>query len=148
MIKLRDYQQTCINKAIFFITHNTNDNKLIFELPTGAGKSVIIAHIARQYPSCDIITTRNILVSQFKTQYNLNNVYTINKYHRMLKDGYQIKDILIIDEVHHCINSNKMYSLLLNKYQSSKIIGFTATAFRHGKTNKEFLKLFNTNWYT
>ena len=46
MYKLRDYQQEAVNKGIDFLLGNSKKNAVIIA-PTGSGKSLIIANIAK-----------------------------------------------------------------------------------------------------
>ena len=46
MYKLRDYQQKASDAAVSFFANKAKKNNAIMVLPTGAGKSLVIADIA------------------------------------------------------------------------------------------------------
>ena len=46
MYKLRDYQQKTSDAAVNFFANKAKKNNAIMVLPTGAGKSLVIADIA------------------------------------------------------------------------------------------------------
>lgn len=46
MYKLRDYQQKASDAAVSFFNNKAKKNNAIMVLPTGAGKSLVIADIA------------------------------------------------------------------------------------------------------
>lgn len=66
MIELRDYQQTTVDDI--YKSWNTYHKNVLAVLPTGAGKSVIMSYVVKQFANrhqhCAVIAHRNELVSQ------------------------------------------------------------------------------------
>lgn len=84
MIILRNYQQQAINNFIEFIKENNSKNSLIV-MPTGAGKSIVLAAMIREYlvlyPNKNIlvVTHRKELIEQdYQKTVNLLKTYDIN----------------------------------------------------------------------
>jgi hypothetical protein len=56
-IQLRDYQQQAVQAAIAHFKQHVSSAVIV--LPTGAGKSLVIAELARQYFCCGLTTARS-----------------------------------------------------------------------------------------
>lgn len=160
MLKLRPYQNECINSLFQYIKKNPMKNPLLV-LPTGSGKSLIIAKICelihKNKPHLNILVLahRKELLEQnhdelkkiypeapaglFCAGLNKSEVKTItiaminsifNKVDLLSKI-----DVIIIDEVHFVSNNDEsMYQNLINDIReenpNATLIGLTATPFR------------------
>lgn len=145
---LRDYQEEAVNKSVEFLTSNTNKNALIV-LPTGSGKSLVIASIAKKLdshvlvfqPSKEILEQNfNKLISYgvmdcsiYSASFNSKNISRItfatigsvkNK-----PELFQHFKYIIIDECHFVNPKKGMYKDFLEQIPS-KILGLTATPYR------------------
>lgn len=149
--KFYDYQERDIN-FIFDAIENKTSKKLLYQLPTGGGKTLVFSEIARRFLSksnqtVTILTHRKELCKQTSTTLkNLgvdNNVITSTSLNfttdcscyvamvETLKNRIKKKKIkvgtvglVIIDEAHH--NS---FGKLLTKFKNAVVIGVTATPF-------------------
>ena len=145
------YQEKDI-ETIFANIENNPGNKLIYQLPTGGGKTVVFSEIARRYIECfnrtvTILTHRKELCTQTAT--TLKNLGVKNRiinstsgnfkpdcncYVAMvetLRNRIKSKEIkthhvglVIIDEANH--NS---FRKLLGSFKNACVIGVTATPF-------------------
>jgi len=162
-IRLRDYQ---INGIDDIINAWTDCKSVLFQMPTGTGKTTLFCEIVRKfitelYPDKKvlIITHRkelveqafNRLVSDFhltsgiisssfigiqSAPIQVASIQTLVKRHQHQTD---IFSLVIIDEAHHALAST--YKKLWSFYPSSKFLGVTATPIR---TNGEgFQDLFD-----
>ena len=85
MFKLRDYQQAASDKAVAFFMDRKKQNNAIMVLPTGSGKSLIIADIASKYirdgkeiDRCLLFYTLHGIVEE--TMYSINQNRLKNNY--------------------------------------------------------------------
>lgn len=162
-IKLRDYQ---INGIDNIINAWADCKSVLFQMPTGTGKTTLFCEIVRKfttelYPDKKvlIITHRKELVEQafnrLVTDFHLTTGIISSNFigiqssniqvasiQTLVRRGEHQKDIfslVIIDEAHHALAST--YRQLWDFYPSSKFLGVTATPIR---TNGEgFQDLFD-----
>ena len=167
--KSRDYQQEIVDKTWLAICENL-ESKPCIVAPTGAGKSWIIAMLAKKVVDKGgrvlVLAHRTELVEQ-NSKKNLG-LYTtiyaagINK-RDLLGDvviasrdsltqsfekklSNQIFNVIIIDEAHRVNNNNKggyraLFEFLLKQNSKTRFIGLTATPFRlTGKINQSIIK--------
>ena len=149
--KIYSYQQTDIQTLLFKIDSAPAGSRLLYQLPTGGGKTVIFSEIAKNYiqkysRQVVVLTHRIELCRQtslvLKKKGINNQAYTseVKKKPRVQPDCYvamietlknRIRDkqfnpdgvgLVIIDEAHH--NS---FQKLLDKFKNAIIIGVTAT---------------------
>ncbi|MDT3405368.1 DEAD/DEAH box helicase [Mucilaginibacter terrae] len=152
--QLYDYQRNDLNKLFTKMEQVSNTYKLLYQLPTGGGKTVIFSEIANQFilkykQNVMILTHRQELCNQ--TSITLKKCGIVNKvinsqvkrvkktnefkcYVAMvetLKNRIETGDIniddiglLIIDEAHH--NS---FQKLIDKFANARVIGVTATPY-------------------
>ena len=152
--KLYTYQEYDIATLFQKMEQSGTPQRLLYQLPTGGGKTVIFSEIAKRYiekfgKKVMVLTHRNELCKQ--TSVTLKNSGVNNKainsaikkiskkddyacYVAMvetlknrIKDGHVYTDavgLVIIDEAHH--NS---FQKLLGKFKNATIIGVTATPF-------------------
>ena len=150
-IDLYNYQRGAIDKIFERFEDCPNDYHLLYQLPTGGGKTIIFSEIVRQYLKLKkkkvvVLTHRIELCNQ--TSKVLNDFGVLNKVinskaslddqhkyscfvamvetlnNRLLDDKLDISDVglVIIDEAHY--NS---FTKLLKFFSTSFIIGVTAT---------------------
>ena len=148
---LYSYQNEAINKIFKCFEDAADDYHLLFQLPTGGGKTVIFSEIVRQYlkhhnKKVLVLTHRIELCKQTSnmlTEFNVNNkvihskanlddqenyscfvamVETLNN--RLNEDKLDISDVglVIIDEAHY--NS---FTKLFKFFDKSFFLGVTAT---------------------
>lgn len=147
MFQLRDYQKQASNAALDAFKTSSKNGLLI--LPTGSGKSLIIADIAAKLgePLIVFCPSKEILeqnVHKFQS-YGLMNygVYsasskskdinkvtfaTIGSVYNHLDDFSHFRYILV-DEAHFVNSKGGMYETFINSEQR-KVIGLTATPYR------------------
>ncbi|MBL4675384.1 MAG: DEAD/DEAH box helicase [Mucilaginibacter sp.] len=151
---LYPYQQRDLDKLFERFGQSNKDHRLLYQLPTGGGKTRIFAEIARRFINtfrCNvmILTHRRELSSQTSIvlkKLGIRNKIIDSSVRRLTKkEGYacfvamvetlknRIKDgiidpasvgLVIIDEAHH--NS---FQKLLGKFTDALILGVTATPF-------------------
>jgi DNA repair protein RadD len=144
----RPYQSEAIQKNIDFFKSNVSYNGLEI-LPTGSGKSVVIANTvaglqgntAIFQPSKEILQQnfnkyvsygyRASIYSASLKQKHVDKVtfVTIGSVHRK-KHLFKEFQNIIIDEA-HCVNANEgMYRSFLDGLNGAKVLGLTATPYR------------------
>tara|TARA_Y100000991_G_scaffold214093_1_gene201080 strand:+ start:3065 stop:4573 length:1509 start_codon:yes stop_codon:yes gene_type:complete len=150
-IDLYNYQKGAIDKIFERFEDCSNDYHLLYQLPTGGGKTIIFSEIVRQYLKLKkkkvvVLTHRIELCNQ--TSKVLNNFGVLNKVvnskaslvdqkkyscfvamvetlnNRLMDDKLDISDVglVIIDEAHY--NS---FTKLFKFFSTSFILGVTAT---------------------
>ena len=108
-------------------------------LPTGAGKSLLIARLAVGYPgrvvivahrdeiirqlSCALPCTHDLITRQTGRRVCVASVDTL------LRRSAPAADLVIFDEAHHCLKGNK-WGRALAMFPGAACIGFTATPER------------------
>lgn len=142
MINLRNYQQDLFDKTMNKL-YVENVRKLCVVLPTGGGKSVLIAHLANQLQGRSLILTHRIEILEQNSlwlkdasiltakenslRYDSKTVISMveTAYSRIKKYGIDYLghfDNIILDEV-QVLTFQKVFE----KYDYKKLIGFTAT---------------------
>jgi len=150
-IDLYNYQKGAIDKIFERFENCPNDYHLLYQLPTGGGKTIIFSEIVRQYLKlkkkkvvvlthrielCNqtskvlsdfgvlnkVVNSKASLDDQHKYSCFVAMVETLNN--RLLDDKLDISDVglVIIDEAHY--NS---FTKLLKFFSTSFILGVTAT---------------------
>ena len=149
-IVLRDYQERAVKKALeFFRTNRTKDRPIIVA-PTGAGKSIYIAHIANELKEAVLVLqpSKELLQQNYDKYKMYGGEASIYSASFGVKEKGQvtfatigsIKDkpqdfcdirYVIIDECHLVPpKKNSMYVSFLKQLPYAKVIGLTATPFR------------------
>ena len=152
MITLRPYQNDC---GIALMNDIENKGNPILQLPTGSGKSLIIADIARRCRErwggirVLVLTHRAKLVEQdadkFRKlgihpsiycaelkrkevgQFTLGTILSVARHADLFKDFH----LVIVDEVQMINNENEgSYRKFLAQLSKAKIVGLSATPFR------------------
>ncbi|KKO47254.1 carboxylate--amine ligase [Arsukibacterium ikkense] len=155
-MQLRDYQQQAVNAAISHFQHSNQSAVMV--LPTGAGKSLVLAELARVARGRVLILTH---VKELVAQ-NAEKVGLLGDNGSIFAAGLQQKDssaktviasvqsaarnlaqfnqpfsLLIIDECHRVsLEESSQYQLLFTHLRQHnpelKILGLTATPYRLG----------------
>ncbi len=149
MYKLRDYQQQASDKAVEFFNDNKKKHNAIMVLPTGSGKSLIIADIASRLDGHTLVfqPSKEILEQNFKklcsygildcsiysASFNSKEISRITfatigsvKNHTELFSHF---NFIIIDECHLVNPKEGMYKDFLSNLKC-KVLGLTATPYR------------------
>ena len=149
MYKLRDYQQKASDAAVSFFNNKTKKTNAIMVLPTGSGKSLIIADIAARLEGHTLVfqPSKEILEQNFKklcsygildcsiysASFNSKEISRITfatigsvKNHPEL--FIHFKNI-IVDECHLVNPKEGMYKDFFNAVKC-KVLGLTATPYR------------------
>lgn len=148
---LRPYQQEAVDAAVKFLKGPGKKNG-IEVLPTGSGKSLVIANIVKELgrptlifqPSKEILEQNYAkfvsygyhatIYSASKGQKDLSNVTfatigsTVN-----VKELFRIFRYVIIDECHWVNAKGGMYKDFVGSLDGVKVLGFTATPYRLSK---------------
>ena len=152
MLELRPYQQKASDAILYEIMHKTEGNAILV-LATGAGKSLVIADIARRIdrnvlilqPSREILSQNLEKLSHYVDRSEIGvysasmNEKTIGKYTLATIQSIYTKPadfahfgLIIVDEC-HLVNPNDtgtMFQQFLKKIGNPKVIGLTATPYR------------------
>lgn len=151
--ELRPYQLDSVSVGVKYLQGSTNENAVII-LPTGAGKSIVIANIIAPLDGKTLVfqPSKEILEQNYEkyTKYGKASIYSasagekridkvtfctigsvINKKH--LFSG--VKNILI-DECHLVNSDGGMYSEFIKYFPEAKILGLTATPYRLSQTSE------------
>ena len=150
MFKLRPYQEEGVNRCLDFFRNGTAEDKPIVVAPTGAGKSIYIAHTASELkenvlvlqPSKELLEQNyekylaygeeaSIYSASLK-QKEIGSVTfaTIGSIYNRAEEFQHVRHI-IIDECHLVPpKSSSMFITFLNAMPQAKVIGMTATPFR------------------
>jgi len=149
-IQLREYQQQAADKAVAFLTDSKAKYNGIIVVPTGGGKSHIVAAIADRLDGNVLIfsPSREILAQNFEkmsvvnpfgctifsASFNSKEVGKITfatigsaKSHPEL---FQRFKYIIVDECHQCNPKQGMYKEFFEALGQTKILGLTATPYR------------------
>ena len=141
-IKLRDYQQECIDKIA-----QAGHGKHLVQMATGLGKTVTFANIPR-HGRMLILSHREELVNQPLKYFDCTKGVEMSKYHtdgseevvsasiqtmthrldRFSPDDF---DIIIVDEAHHA--AAQSYKTVIDHFTPRLLLGFTATPNRADK---------------
>lgn len=148
MYQLRDYQRQAVDRAVAYLQQPTKRNGVLI-LPTGAGKSLVIAAIAYKLDSPVLIfqPSKEILEQNYhkllsygvldagiySASFNSKNVRkvtfaTIGSV-KNNKDYFRRFRYAIIDECHLVNSEEGMYKDFIDTIQC-KVIGLTATPYR------------------
>lgn len=151
---LRDYQQKASDAAVNFFSNKTKKNNAIMVLPTGAGKSLVIANIASRLDGHTLVfqPSKEILEQNYKklcsygildcsvysASLNRKNVSritfaTIGSVTNHPELFLHFRNI-IIDECHLVNPKEGMYKTFLSMLKC-KVLGLTATPYRLASTS-------------
>ncbi len=149
MYLLREYQKEAVEKGLEFFRNNHCKKSVIEVLPTGSGKSLIIANIAKELnePTLVFQPTKEILeqnynkllsydvsdCSIYSASFNTKEISnitlaTIGSVKSKPEDFSHFKNI-IVDECHYVNSKKGMYKEFF-EVVGDKILGLTATPYR------------------
>lgn len=149
---LRDYQNTAVIAALNAMEH-AQDEIPVISLPTGSGKSLVIANIIQKFQGQKVLVlqpNKEILEQNFDkytSGYGFEaGIYSASKGKKELQydtifatigsiykcpHNFQNLGCIIIDEVHNVGSEKKsMYKTFFEKVACKNKIGLTATPFR------------------
>ena len=156
MYQLRPYQQQASDAAVRFMLNKGKKNNAIIVLPTGSGKSLVIADIASRLPGHTLVfqPSKEILEQNFlklcsygvidcaiysasmgRKEINRITFATIGSAANHPEFFSHFQNILI-DECHLVNPKEGMYRTFLSQLKC-KVVGFTATPYRLS-SSKEF----------
>lgn len=146
--ELRDYQQELIQKV--FTHWGAGDRRLLMQLPTGGGKTVVVAAVAQQFTQRGervlFLAHREELLLQAKEKLEavtsqpaglIKAGYPTERQHRIQIASVQSlirrqhwfeAGLVLVDEAHH--SPSATYTQLLERYPNAYILGVTATPAR------------------
>jgi len=144
----RPYQSEGINKAVDFFSNERKDHGLLI-YPTGSGKSLIIANIAKELKGKTVVfqPSKEILeqnYAKFVSYGYRAGIYSASAGSKMVDDitfatigsvaskHHLFKSFqnILIDEAHLVNASNGMYKDFLDSISHAKVLGLTATPYR------------------
>lgn len=151
-MELRDYQTQALNKILWAKNSNLEGNDLVV-LPTGAGKSIVIAHLANALTEPILILQpgKEILEQNYSKLLHYVDASEIGIYSASMQEktikhftfatiGSIYKNaelfkhfkLVIVDECHliNPKNLSGMFTTFLNQIGNPKVIGLTATPYR------------------
>ncbi|MBP1616145.1 MAG: helicase [Bacteroidetes bacterium] len=156
MYKLRDYQKAASDKAVAFFMDKKSDKNAIMVLPTGSGKSLVIADIASKLDGHTLVfqPSKEILEQNYKKlcsydildcsiysasfnskEINRITFATIGSVRSHPELFTHFKNI-IVDEAHLVNPKEGMYKTFFETVKC-KVLGLTATPYRLS-SNQEF----------
>lgn len=145
----RTYQHEAINIGVDFFHDEKKDFNAFEILPTGSGKSLVIANTVRQLEGKTIVfqPSKEILKQNFEKFLSYGGragiyshsgggkfvdtityatIGSVAKKHHLFKD---VKNV-IIDECHLVNSEAGMYQAFINSLDHAKVLGLTATPYR------------------
>ena len=152
---LRNYQQEMIDRLEDAWTRYRS---VMLQMPTGTGKTVLMAEIIRHQTSqvrgkkdsgILIVAHRRELLDQIRGTVNYfgiemkKNRIVVESIQKLSRDEHELcinPTLVIIDEAHHALA--KTYRMLWERCPQAKFLGLTATPCR--LNNEGFLDLFQT----
>lgn len=150
-ITLRDYQKAAVDKVMWAMQLAGND---IVTLPTGAGKSIVIAEVGHRYggdvlilqPSKEILAQNRDKLSlyvpwwqigTYSASFNSKNIRkftfaTIGSVYKTPELFRHFK-LVLVDECHAINQKNEesMFAQFFAGMGTPKVVGFTATPYRN-----------------
>ena len=156
MYKLRDYQQQASDAAVSFFNDKSKKSNSIIILPTGAGKSLVIADIASRLDGYTLVfqPSKEILEQNFKKLCSYGildcSIYSASFNSKVISritfatigsvkncpDLFSHFSNVIIDECHLVNPKEGMYKEFPSNL-NSKVLGLTATPYRLS-SNRDF----------
>lgn len=146
--QLRPYQQTSVDIGVEYLNSNRNDNAILI-LPTGSGKSIVIANLLAPLesdtlvlqPSKEILEqnfAKYVSYGYFATIYSASvgqkkiSKVTFATIGSIIKKKHLFRNVktILIDECHLVNPKGGMYEEFINSFQDVKVLGLTATPYR------------------
>lgn len=145
---LRPYQKEAVDAGVDFFKSDSKKNKILI-LPTGAGKSVVIANILAPLEGKTIILqpSKEILEQNFAKYISSGyraSIYSASAGQKKVdtitfctigsiinkKHLFQGLEHIIIDECHLVNAKGGMYEEFISSFPKAKVLGLTATPYR------------------
>lgn len=153
MYILRDYQKQCVEKMLWSVRQPAFQGGDLVVLPTGAGKSLVIADFAYklQKPVLVLQPSKEILEQNYAKMCHYVDPETIGIYSASMDrknfgfvtfatiqsiyknpEPFRIFKVVIIDEAHlvNPKNLDGMFMTFLNQIGNPRVFGLTATPYR------------------
>jgi len=149
MFQPRPYQTEAINAGVEFFNNKKKDFNAFQILPTGSGKSVVIANVAMGLEGKTIVfqPSKEILEQNYKkfVSYGYRaGIYSASAGHKfidritfatigsVIRKKHLFRDVkhIIIDECHLVNASDGMYHEFIHSIPEAKVLGMTATPYR------------------
>lgn len=151
---LRKYQDKTISKMETFLKTSKNDRG-VFVLPTGAGKSIIIAELANRFPNkyfLNVATSKELVKQNYEkftayggtasllsASWNKKEMgkITFSTIGTLIKEVKFFKDkevVIVADECHLSSQKHSQFDMFLKQLKNAKTVGLTATPFRLSNT--------------
>ena len=148
-MKLRDYQKAASDAAINFLSSKDKYNGIIV-IPTGGGKSLILADIASKLDAPVVIfqPSKEILEQNFSKMMAINPfgcaIFSASFNHKDIgkvtfatigsakshAEDFKAFKYVIVDECQYCDPRKGMYKDFFEAIGDAKILGLTATPYR------------------
>lgn len=141
---LRTYQRDAVDAALKGLKPGS---KSLIVVPTGGGKTLVIAEIARRYERAQVLiltprrklllgvckefTSHGVLSSTIGNDLGHSHKVIIGTFQTVLRRAKRMKipTVIIIDEC-HLVPTDSEYSRLLELFPNAIVIGLTATPYR------------------
>lgn len=145
--QLRPYQSESINLSVNYLQGNSNENALVI-LPTGSGKSVVIAKILEPLEGKTIVLqpSKEILEQNYEkfSNYGKASIYSASAGEKRIdkvtfctigsiinkKHLFKGLENILIDECHLVNSDAGMYNEFIKAFPKAKVLGLTATPYR------------------
>jgi len=145
--QLRPYQAESINLSVDYLKGNSNKNALVI-LPTGSGKSVVIAKILEPLEGKTIVLqpSKEILEQNYEkfSNYGKASIYSASAGEKRIdkvtfctigsvinkKHLFKGLENILIDECHLVNSEAGMYQEFIKAFPNAKVLGLTATPYR------------------
>lgn len=146
--QLRPYQSESINLSVEFLKGNSQDENALVILPTGSGKSVVIAKILEPLEGKTIVLqpSKEILEQNYEkfSNYGKASIYSASAGEKridkvtfctigsVINKKHLFKDLenILIDECHLVNSDAGMYNEFIKAFPKAKVLGLTATPYR------------------
>lgn len=152
--QLRPYQSESINLSVDFLKGNSNSKNGLVILPTGSGKSVVIAKILEPLEGKTIVLqpSKEILEQNFEkfSNYGKASIYSASAGQKRIdkvtfctigsiinkKHLFKGLENILIDECHLVNSDAGMYQEFIRSFPNVKVLGLTATPYRLEQTTE------------
>ena len=151
--ELRPYQSDSVSAGVQYLQGSTNENAVII-LPTGAGKSIVIANILAPLKGETVVfqPSKEILEQNYEkyTKYGKASIYSASAGEKRIdqvtfctigsvinkKHLFAGTDYILIDECHLVNSDGGMYQEFIKYLPKAKVLGLTATPYRLSQTTE------------
>ena len=148
VFQLRPYQSESINLSVDFLKGNSNQKSGLVILPTGSGKSVVIAKIIEPLEGKTVVLqpSKEILEQNYEkfSNYGKASIYSASAGEKRIdkvtfctigsiinkKHLFKGLENILIDECHLVNSEAGMYQEFIKAFPNAKVLGLTATPYR------------------